>query len=181
MFAYSSHEEIIPSLVFTKAELIYVVSVLLNSIEDTDNKTRIELVEIRHYLNQIRDRITSALYDGTISKALFHNDGNNTPNLHEKELQVGKDSVPSMKELKEKFPNLSEYEIKEIIDKVREEKKNKDEEYRTKKDSLSSPPSFIAKPMQVRESKDLPMSHLSPKEEKDITNSRKFAQLLGNL
>ena len=74
MFNYSSSETVIPTLSFTKAELIYAVSVLLEEIPDTDNSTRIEMVEVRHYLNQIKDKVSMALTDGAIGRAMAHSD-----------------------------------------------------------------------------------------------------------
>ena len=68
MFSFVPVDSVIPSLIFTKAELVYALTQLLDNIPNTDNSTRIEMVELRHYLNLIKDRVLLALADGTIRR-----------------------------------------------------------------------------------------------------------------
>ena len=175
MFAHCPTDAVIPSLTFTKAELVYVLSVLLPGVADTDNSTMIELVEVRHYLNQIQDRVAIALADGTIGRAMAHC----TEKPIEDTPKPGKPpEVPSLADLKRQFPTLSEDEIREVLDKAREEQKRKAEEERKK--APPAPPSFIAKPIQREPKENVPNHVLTPQEKKNRETSRKFAQMLGS-
>lgn len=174
MFAYSSSETVIPSLVFTKAELVYALTKLLNDIPNTDNSTRIEMVELRHYLNLIKDRVLLALADGTIRRG--------TTLSGEKQVEDApkvekRQEGPSMADLKRQFPTLTEEEIREVLDRARAEQKKKAEEER--KNAPPPPPSFIAKPEEVEEGKPIEQPILTPQAKKDMENSKKFAQMLG--
>ena len=174
MFAYSSSETIIPSLVFTKAELVYALTQLLNDIPNTDNSTRIEMVELRHYLNLIKDRVLLALADGTIRRGTTlsgEKQVEDTPKVEKRP------EGPSMADLKRQFPNLSEEEIREVLDRARAEQRKKAEEER--KNAPPPPPSFIAKPEEVEEGKPTEQPVLTPQAKKDRENSKKFAQMLG--
>ena len=82
-----------------------------------------------------------------------------------------------MADLKRQFPNLSEEEIREVLDKAREEQRRKAEEER--KNAPPHPPSFIAKPEEVEEEKPIEQPILTPQAKKDRENSKKFAQMLG--
>ena len=173
MFAHCPTDAVIPSLTFTKAELVYVLSTLLTEVADTDNSTRIELVEVRHYLNQIQYRVAMALSDGTIGRAMSH--FSEKPGDTKK--QEKQPEVPSMADLKRRFPTLSEDEIREVLDKAREEQNRKAEEER--RNNPPPPPSFIAKPIQREPKENVPTHVLTPQEKKNMENSKKFAQLLG--
>lgn len=174
MFAHCPTDAVIPSLTFTKAELVYVLSTLLTEVADTDNSTRIELVEVRHYLNQIQDRVSMALADGTIGRAMTHSSDKPIGDTKKHEKQP---EVPSIEDLKRRFPTLSGDEIREVLDKAREEQKRKEEEER--KNAPPPPPSFIAKPIQREPEENVPTHVLTPQEKKNMENSKKFAQLLG--
>lgn len=92
---------------FTKAELIYIVTVVLADLKPTDDHTKIEMVELRHYINQIRDKVVMAAHSGELK-----NPSTDSP---QKKKEDKPSKLPSVKELKEKFPNLTEVEIAEII------------------------------------------------------------------
>ena len=174
MFSYSSQETVIPSLVFTKAELVYAITQLLNDIPNTDNSTRIEMVELRHYLNLIKDKVLFALADGTIKRDTMleeEKQEEDTPKV-EKRLEG-----PSMADLKRQFPTLTEEEIREVLDRARAEQRKKAEEER--KNAPPPPPSFIANPEEVEEGKPIDKPVLTPQAKKDRENSKKFAQMLG--
>ena len=174
MFAHCPTDAVIPSLTFTKAELVYVLSTLLTDVADTDNSTRIALVEVRHYLNQIQDRVSLALSDGTIGRAMVHFSEKPIGDTKKQEKQP---ELPSMADLKRRFPTLSEDEIREVLDKAREEQKRKEEEER--KNAPPPPPSFIAKPIKEEQKEPIMQPILTPQEKKNMENSKKFAQLLG--
>lgn len=178
MFAYCPSETIIPSLTFTKAELIYAITVLMPEISPTDNSTRIEMVELRHYLNLIKDKVDLALADGTIGRLLA-----NTSEKSDKDTvpKPQEPTMPSMAELRRQFPSLSEDEIKEVIENAKSERKKLEEEERMSKPP--SPPSFIAKDHIVTEDEMLSSTvpTLTDKQEQDRENSRKFASMLGSL
>ena len=91
----------------TKAELVYIVTVILANLKPTDDHTKIEMVELRHYMNQIRDKVVLAAHAGELKEPSSRTPANKEDNANER--------LPSMKELKEKFPNLTEVEIAEII------------------------------------------------------------------
>ena len=174
MFAYSSSETVIPSLVFTKAELVYALTQLLDNIPNTDNSTRIEMVELRHYLNLIKDNVLLALADGTIRRGTTLSGEKHVEDTPKVEKRP---EGPSIADLKRQFPNLSEEEIREVLDKAREEQRRKAEEER--KNAPAPPPSFIAKPEEVEEGKPIDKPVLTPQAKKDRENSKKFAQMLG--
>lgn len=172
MFNYSSSSTIIPSLVFTKAELVYAVSILLANIPPTDNETRIEMVELRHYLTLIKDRVAKAAQDGTLKRAMAASSqdiGNDTP-------QTTKAAqMPSIDELRLKFPTLSDEEILEVLGNERKEAIG---EKREKPNSPPPPPSFIARPI-ADERPTTPQIPMTKKQIADKENSRKFSLLLG--
>lgn len=177
MFSYSSHETVLPSLVFTKAELVYAMSILMADIPPNDNETRIEMVELRHYLTLIKDRVSLASSDGTLKRAMTaspQNIGDNTPPI----LKAA--PMPSMDELRRQFPSLTDEEIEEAITKAAKERKEEEEKRRATETSnaIPPPPSFIAKPIaEVKPS--IPQPPLTKKQIADKENSRKFATLLG--
>lgn len=174
MFAYSSSETVIPSLVFTKAELVYALMFLMNEIPDTDNSTRIEMVELRHYLTQIKDRVSQALTDGTIRRGMTCSEGK--PVEDNRKAQKPPEG-PSMADLRRQFPSLTEEEIAEVLDKARAEQRKRQEEDR--KNAPPPPPSFIAKPEEEKPKEPFVKPVLTPKEKRDRENSRKFMQMLG--
>lgn len=176
MFPYSSSETVIPTLTFTKAELVYAIAKLLQGVPDTDNSTRIEMVELRHYLNQIKDRVLLALEDGTIGRAMVHSHQESKEDAINQEKRP---EPPSMAVLKGQFPNLSEDEIKEVLEKAKSEQMKMSEGKREQ--APPPPPSFIANNIQEEIQKPVVPLPLSPKEKKDRENSRKFAQMLSSL
>lgn len=178
MFEYSSSDTVIPSLTFTKAELVYAISVLMAEIAPTDNSTPIEMVEVRHYLSLIKDKVATALADGTIGRAMASPDiakGTDAPDNPQEP------RVPSMSELRRQFPNLSEEEIKDVLEKAKHEQEK--HESKEKNKSQPPPPSFIAKPHIVTEEEMLAATAppLTDKQEHDRENSRKFASMLGSV
>jgi len=174
MFNYITSETVIPTLAFTKAELVYLLKVILKEIPDTDNYNKIEMVEVRHYMNQIKDRVSLALADGTIRRGTMlsgEKQVEDTPKVEKRP------EGPSMADLKRQFPTLTEEEIREVLDRARAEQRKKAEEER--KNAPPPPPSFIAKPEEVEEGKPIEQPVLTPQAKKDRENSKKFAQMLG--
>ena len=172
MFNYSSSDSVIPSLVFTKAELVYAVAFLLSELSPADNETRIEMVELRHYLTQIRDKVMQASFDGTLKGVLAASGA-----------ETGKDApptpktapAPSLDELRLKFPSLTDEEIQDVLSKVADERKREDDK---KKNNMPPPPSFVARPKAI-EQHDSPQNPMTKKQMEDRANSRKFATMLG--
>lgn len=165
----------IPTLTFTKAELVYALSVLTAEIPPTDNSTLLEMVELRYYLTKIKDRVAQAVADGTIGRAMAlpggggHDDTPPTPKAA---------PMPSMDELRAKFPTLTDEEIAEVLNKAREEREKEEKERKTKEPPLPPVPSFIAKPKEDDKPKP-PPKPLTKQEEKNRENSKKFAKMLG--
>lgn len=175
MFNFSTSDDIIPTLTFTKAELVYAVAILLADLSPTDNSTRVEMVEIRHYMNQIKDRVAQAIADGTIGAVLSRQNEKAVIDTPSKTQEA---TPPSMAELRQRFPSLSEEEIKEILSKAKAERQKEADE---KKKDAPPPPSFIAKPDESEKWKPSEGKPLTPEDEKRRENSRKFAQMLGSL
>lgn len=176
MFTHIPSETIIPTLTFTKAELVYALSVLMSDIPANDNQTRLELVEIRYYLNRIKDRVEQAIADGTIERAM--------PSLSTDEYKatpiIPKAApMPSMSELRAKFPTLTAEEIQETIEKAKEHSR-KEEELRENPSPLPPMPSFISKPKPEEKLKPPPRP-LTKHEIKNRENSIKFSSLLGQM
>lgn len=177
MFSYSSSDAVIPSLVFTKAELAYALSVLTAEIAPDDNSTGIEMVELRHYLNLIKDRVAIAASDGSLRSAVGP--------LPKKEAAAGNDDgkpfpAPSMVDLRREFPHLSDREIMEVLEGVRKSNGKEEErkEQREEAPTLPPMPSFVAKPKGKA-----PMAAVNPptkEEESNAENSEKFARMLGS-
>ena len=107
MFNVFPTDSVTPTLMFTKAELVYIVTVVLADLKPTDDHTKIEMVELRHYINQIRDKVVMAAHSGELK--------NPSTVAPQKKEEDKPSKLPSVKELKEKFPNLTEVEIAEII------------------------------------------------------------------
>jgi hypothetical protein len=176
MFAHSSSETVIPTLTFTKAELVYALSVLMADIPPNDNQTRLELVEIRHYLNQIKDKVAQAVSDGTLERAMPHLDKDeHQPPPPEPQAAP----MPSMSELRAKFPTLTEEEIGEVLAKARENSP-KEEVSNENSPPLPPVPSFISKPKNEENLKPPPRP-LTKQESKNRENSIKFSSLLGQV
>ena len=171
MFSYSNNIEVLPTLTFTRAELVYALTHLLSNINDNDNSTRLEMVELRHYLNLVRNEVEAAARKRELSLG----------SIPCQRPDNGKDGMkgrqPDMAELKKKFPSLTEEEIRAVIAKARQEAEK--EEADKRKDAPPPPPSFIAKSEVMLDSR--PKAILTPKEEKDRENSREFANLLGGI
>ena len=165
MYALSSQSEIIPSLIFTKAELVYALVFLMGDVSNRDNSTKIEMVELRHYLNQIKGQVSQAIRAGALDRAL-------PVSSKQPEIASG---VPSLTELRKKFPNLTDDEILEILLKVKKEQ----DKHRQEESSTEIPiPAFIVKekPMDTRLSAEEKGKPVNSKE-----NSKKFARLLGQI
>lgn len=172
MYTLSSQTEILPSLTFTKAELVYALVFLMSDMSNRDNSTRIEMVELRHYLNQVKGQILQAIRDGALDKGL--------PNVPKKTEKVS--SIPSMTELRGKFPNLSDDEILEILLSVKKEQ----EEKRLAEAEKEVPvPEFIVRdpPAEMKgySNEKVSSGEKMSKKEKDRENARKFASLLGHI
>ena len=164
----------IPSLTFTKAELVYALSVLMGDISPTDNETVIEMVELRFYLNKIKERIALAASNGTLRRAMPHSSKKEGECIPSEPEAAEAPSLPSMSELREQFPSLTDEEITEILANAREERE-KEEAERKKNEPppAPEPPSFVVK-------KALPKENpKTPEEEKRRENAKRFAELLG--
>ena len=184
MFAYSSSETIIPSLTFTKAELAYTLFVLLKDIPFTNNSDKIELVEVRHFINQIKNKVLLSTHDGSLRNAIADSVGMEVSDVNEepnKEKEETKASLPSIKELKEKFPTLSEEEIRDILERERIEQKKKREAEKPKQEPNPPKTSFIVKEEDMISSTE--SNEKSPtiarNSDVDKETSFKFANLLG--
>ena len=170
-------DEIIPSLHFTKAELAYFISVLTPSVSVTDDFTLFDLVEVRHYLNLVKDKIAMSISDGTLKKAMSgietKKGGTDKQEQQDEEPQK-KEAFPSMAELRQKFPSLTEAEIMEVIGKVKADKEKKELETMLSKSTEPEPPkpSFLAK---NRESNSFTTNETTIQSRE---NSRRFASML---
>lgn len=166
---------LIPSLTFTKAELAYVLFILLKDIPLTNTSSKIELVEARHYLNQIGEKVLLSTHDGTLRQAIV--DAPGTLPRTEKPQPLKSQDEPSLEELKAQFPSLSESEIQEILASAKSDRIRKEEE----KPVPEEPPlpylidSHSAEPSQSNEKRSVRMGD----EEQDKETSKRFASLLG--
>lgn len=165
MAIYSSAPEVLPSLVFTKAELAYILTRLTGDIDANDNETGLEMVELRHYCNLIGEEIAAAAKKGELGI------GGERP---KQEAEKPKPAAVDMGALRRKFPTLSDEEIAEIVTKARAEKEKESPM------PLPKPPSFIAerkvdapRPLNGEEA---PLRRMS---RADRENAQKFSQLLG--
>lgn len=175
MFTYASSDTIIPSLTFTKAELVYAITVLMPDIPLNDNQTKLELVELRYFLNKIKDRVAIAASDGSLERAMVLSN----EEMHKDILPKTKAApMPSMSELQAKFPTLTAEEIQETIEKANEDSR-KEEELREIPSPLPPKPSFISKPKEENEESTPPKKPMTKEEERKRENSRKFAKMLG--
>ena len=181
MFAYSSDTSVIPSLSFSKAELAYALFVLMKDIPLSNTSTGIELVEVRHYLNQIGDKVLLSTHDGTLKQAVAESIGIGAGvKDEESDNKKSKPYVPTMEELKRQFPNLSESEISDILESAKQEQRKKDEEER-EKNTPPPVPSFRVKPKPDGTGSPVPEATQKPSvSEDDIDESERFARLLGS-
>lgn len=107
MFSFTTSETIIPTLKFTKAELLYVATHMMQEVDIKDQESVIDMVEARYYLNRIRSEVSQAIYKGVLEGGVEVHKGNKkTPQ---------KPHLPSVSELSKQFPYLTEKEILEII------------------------------------------------------------------
>ena len=175
MFSYSSDTSVIPSLTFSKAELLYAALFLLKDISNSDTSTQIEMVEMRHYLNQIKDKVLLAAYNGSLNDI-----GIETPPEPKTPPEAKKTAIPPMSELKAKFPTLSEEEIREIFEKAQKEREKEEAKKMAEKKPEPPPPqSFV-----ITDSSRVGFSAnnsqpTKPTNQKEKENSQKFASLLG--
>ena len=176
MFAHCPVDTVIPSLTFTKAELVYVLGILLKDVDAIDNSTQIEMVEVRHYMNQIKDRVNMAIADGTVKRVLAHSE---TKEMDDASTKSQEPVALSMTDLRQEFPSLSEEEIRDILDKAKDERKKEEEEEEKKKPP--PPPSFVVKMPKKQSTNPIETVSLTSEERKRRENSRKFVQMLGAL
>ena len=174
MFSYSSDETVIPSLSFTKAELVYLLFVLMRDVPFTNNSAQIELVEARHYLNQIKERVILATHNDELKSAIADAIGIKTDK--DRGTVKSSDKIPDVKDLKSRFQTLTEEEILEIITSSQEEAK----------DLPPKQPQLISRytssePQEQSESSqnDEKRSVYTPSSGTDKETSKKFASLLG--
>jgi hypothetical protein len=130
MFNIFPTDSVTPTLMFTKAELVYIVTVILADLKPTDDHTKIEMVELRHYINQIRDKVVMAAHSGELK--------NPSTDAPQKKKEDKPSKLPSVKELKEKFPNLTEVEIAEIIVNAKAEMESKHSDVSSEEDDDGS-------------------------------------------
>lgn len=164
MFNFCSTDTIIPSLTFTKAELVYAMTFLMADIPPSDHSTRIEMVELRHYLNQIKDKVALAAVDGTLRGGMAASAAEGVEVSPQDEKTA---PVPSMSELRTQFPTLTDEEFNEVVTKAQKERMQEEKRKRAMLPD-NPPPSFIAK----ENTTTLEVS-------KSKKNSQRFAQLLG--
>ena len=184
MFEYSTSDTVIPTLSFTKAELAYAIFVLMKDLSVTDTTTKIEMVEVRHYLNQIGDKVLMSTHDGSLKNSISESIGLETKK-EDGNLKEEKNKMPSIEELKKQFPTLSEEEIKEVLNTVRIEQQIAAKEGE-KKDDIPEKSSFFAKPKIPHEGSEM-VSHETNENgptaamtvDRDKETSEKFARLLG--
>ena len=170
-----------PSVSFTKAELAYAIFILMDDIPITNNSTKMELLELRHYLNQIKEYVALSTHDGTLIKAAktaLQGFGEQIP--YNEPTEPEKPLLPSLTALKSQFPTLTEDEIQEIISKNREEQEKEVKE----KESKMPPPlpkGLIKKPFAHLVDKRLdPVEQIvSTPEKQEESNTKKFATMLG--
>ena len=172
MFVYENSQ--IPTLKFTKAELVYALAVLLNDLPPTDNSTELELVELRFYLNRIRERVRAACVDGTLERAM--------PMQKElKPKQAAKKptpSIPKIEDLRRQFPNLTDEELNEAIGKMREAAEKAAVEQANADDNINEAMEKVVKGPRQRE---VDSGQLSSEEETQKSmDAKKFAMLLGS-
>lgn len=181
MFPFPESDTTVPSLVFTKAELIYALLVLTPDISPEDNATKIEMVELRHYLNLIKDRIAKAISDGTLRQAM----ATSSPRAIDNDAVRPSDATPkpTIDELRRRFPMLTQGEIEEIISNARGDRSGSEAEVHSGGDSQKEAvqSSFVVKSPSQKGSTSatLPSRPLSDKSRRDMENARKFASLLG--
>ena len=158
MHVYSSDAAVIPTLKFTKAELVYIVQKLTADLSTRDNATLLEMVELRHYCNLIKKEINDSAKKGELDiiqkpKEKCHaKDPNSRPITQE--------------QLQKEFPSLTLEEIKDILETARHE-----EGHENTTQKVQAPPKFYTKQEQIE-----------TKEEKEkAENARKFESLLGGV
>lgn len=176
MFPLTDNGETPPSLVFTKAELLYFFHFVLPSIKDEAYNSQIDMVEVKHYLSQLKDNISLALADGSLERAVSHSSpppDKSTPKQEEAP------KPPSIADLKAQFPNLSEEEIKDILNTERTAQALSQKQPSTPPPP-PPPPSFSPKqitPIKLPHSE--PIVPITPQQKKDRENSIQFASMLG--
>ena len=192
-------EDLIPSLHFTKAELAYVLAVLTPSVSPTDDFTKMDMLEIRHYINLIKDKVAMSISDGSLKKALAAlvppvkadlqivataASGNGKEAPSQEGVENGdstEERFPTMDELKKKFPSLTVAEIREIVGKVKAERERKELaamlEKTEERNATPPPPSFIVQPKSLNG-----YGYASPERlAQDKANSQRFASMLGEV
>ena len=175
MFSYSSDTSVIPSLTFSKAELLYAAIFLLKDIANSDTSTKIEMVEMRHYLNQINDKVLLAAYNGSLNDI-----GIETPHEPKVSPEAQKTAIPPMSELKAKFPTLSEEEIREIFEKAQNDREKEEaKKMAEKKPEPPTPPSFVITDSNRNGFSLPPNPKDNPTKPDGKQNSQKFASMLG--
>lgn len=176
MFPLIDNGETPPSLVFTKAELLYFIHFILPSSDAKEYNSKIDMVEVKHYLNQLKDPIALALSDGSLERAVSHSSpppDKSTPKHQEAP------KTPSIADLKAQFPNLSEEEIKDILHTERPAQEHSRNQP-SNTPPPPPPPSFAPKPIApIKLPHSEPRAPINPQQERDRENSVQFASMLG--
>ena len=168
MAIYSSAPEVLPSLVFTKAELSYILTRLTSDIDPSDNETGLEMVELRHYCTLIADNIAAAAKKGELSLKAVE-----LPKKDEHRQTAAK-----IAELRKQFPTLTEAEIADVVERAKRERGESESEPPPK------PPAFVVKrEMDENTPKARKPSGgiLDEKSERDAENTKKFASMLNGI
>lgn len=180
MFNFVPQNAQIPSVTFTKAELAYILAILTPELSPIDKSSMLEMVELRFYLNRIKDRVDRAISDGTLQSALMKmTEEKGAKESPTSRVQVS--SIPTMKDLRTQFPTLTEEEIRDVIEKAKAEKQIELEKSNDKENLDRSPSPFIVQPAQKKK----PWGVAAPPSSRDNKdsfkeNSQNFAKLLGS-
>ena len=190
-------EEVIPSLMFSKAELSYLLFVMMRDISINNNTERVDLVEVRHYFNQIKDKVLLSTFNGELKEAVQKAVGGE--GIHKENYSNGDHGTGEAKrqnnsatgtgtieELRKRFPTLSDTEINEILTTAKNEQMAKlKEEIRQKeeKERAEEVPSFLRKKKRIvteEEAGSFEFGDGREKGKKKGTDSQKFANMLGS-
>ena len=191
MYEYSDSHNQISSLTFTKAELTYLLFVLMKDVPITNTSTTIEMIELRHYLNQIKKEITHSTFNGGLYQAVAESINatsskplKNAPTspLSRNDTNTHTHSLPSLEALKQQFPTLSEEEIKEVLENARIEQQKKAEEEQKKNPTIAPPPiKFLTAIGETESSHTVQVQGSSDNVNPSTENSQRFASLLGEV
>jgi hypothetical protein len=191
MYEYSDKSNQLSSLTFTKAELTYLLFVLMKDVPITNTSTSIEMIELRHYLNQIHKEITHSTFNGELYKAVVESFNatstkpiKNTATIPSSKTDTNTrtHSLPSLEALKQQFPTLSEQEIQEVLENARKEQQKKAEEEQKKNPTFSPPPiKFLTAIGETESAHNVQVQGTSVNLNPSTENSQRFASLLGEV